>query len=127
MRVSRILVLGLVAGSLILAQGVLAKGQQNIQLPSFESFDLNKDGKISEDELIKVRTDRMAKKAEQGKKLKNAGKAPLFSEIDANQDGFLSQDEFTKYQAEHSMKRNSNQGKKRGNKQGKGGGGKNRQ
>lgn len=118
MKTSKILVMGLVVGSLALAQGVFAKGQ-NINMPSFENFDLNKDGKISKDELIKARENKMVQNANDGKLLKNVSNAKEFSVLDLNKDGFIDKDEFAKHQRAERTSKNNQKGQGM-NKQGKG-------
>ena len=65
---------------------------------SFSFFDVNGDGKITEHELNDGRAKRQAKKASEGKMLRNAQSAPSFSEIDTNGDGYISKDEFEMHQ-----------------------------
>lgn len=123
MKTSKILVMGLVVGSLTLAQGLFAKGQ-NMNMPSFESFDLNKDGKISEDELMKARENKMVQNANDGKLLKNASNAKEFPVLDTNKDGFIDKDEFAKHQTAELSSKNNQKGqgmnKQGGQGQGKG-------
>lgn len=123
MKTSKILVMGLVVGSLALAQGLFAK-EQNMNMSSFESFDLNKDGKISEDELMKARENKMVQNANDGKLLKNASNAKEFSVLDTNKDGFIDKDEFAKHQTAELSSKNNQKGqgmnKQGGQGQGKG-------
>ena len=87
-------------------QGKGNKGQQN--KPSFTTFDLNKDGKITQKEFDEARIKRMTQRANEGKMMKNAGNAPSFESIDTNHDESISADEFQT----HQMKR-MGQGKMR--------------
>jgi Ca2+-binding EF-hand superfamily protein len=77
-------------------------GGQNCMknLPTFEQFDLNGDGKITQAELEEARAKRMSEKAKEGKMLKNAGKAPAFTDMDLNKDGILDEKEFSAHQAQ---------------------------
>lgn len=68
--------------------------------PTFEEYDLNSDGKITQSELDEARAKRMSQKAKEGKMLRNAGKAPAFSDMDKNKDGSLSPEEFQQHQME---------------------------
>ena len=89
------------------------KGIQN--RPTFATYDLNNDGKITEKEFYDGQAKRMTQKADEGKMMRNVGKAPAFTSIDANSDGVVTPVEFDT----HQMNRmNSNM---RGTGQGKGG------
>jgi len=89
------------------------KGIQN--RPTFTTYDLNSDGKITEKEFYDGQAERMTQKANEGKMMRNVGKAPTFTSIDANSDGAVTPAEFDT----HQMNRmNSNM---RGMGQGKGG------
>lgn len=63
-------------------------------MPTFESFDLNNDGFLTESELNEARAIRMEGKADQGKMMKNSGNQTEFSDMDANGDGKVSKEEF---------------------------------
>jgi Ca2+-binding EF-hand superfamily protein len=76
--------------------------------PTFEEYDLNNDGKITQSELEEARAKRMSQKAKEGKMLKNAGKAPAFSDMDKNNDGSLDREEFQLHQTEQMKKWNMN-------------------
>jgi len=65
---------------------------------SFETYDANNDGKISERELYDARAARMIQKADQGMPMRNAGKAPDFETIDTNGDGKISKVELLETQ-----------------------------
>jgi len=70
-------------------------------MPSFTDFDLDGDGAISSDEFYKFRAERIAKHAEEGRKMMNMANAPSFEDIDTDGDGGISPDEFSAHQAEH--------------------------
>ncbi len=72
--------------------------------PTFEEYDLNSDGKITQSELEEARAKRMSQKAKEGKMLRNAGKAPAFADMDKNNDGALNQEEFQIHQTEQMKK-----------------------
>lgn len=63
--------------------------------PSFEKFDADGDGFISEEEFVQRRAERMAARASEGRHMKGAASAPSFSEFDSNGDGKLDAAEFT--------------------------------
>jgi len=85
-------------------QGMGRNCMQN--MPTFEEYDLNNDGKITESELEEARTKRMNEKAKEGKMLRNAGNAPAFSQMDKNNDGSLNREEFQLHQTEQMKKWN---------------------
>jgi len=78
-------------------------GMQN--RPTFATYDINSDGKITSQEFTNGQAKRMKQKADEGKMLRNAGNAPTFASIDTNSDGTVTAVEFDA----HQMKRmNSN-------------------
>jgi len=79
---------------------------------SFDIYDTNKDGLVSEKEFYDARTKRMTIKAEQGMPMRNAANAPEFGEFDANKDGKLSKIELLEGQNAQMQKRRSNKGQK---------------
>ncbi|MCB0391454.1 MAG: EF-hand domain-containing protein [Bdellovibrionales bacterium] len=72
----------------------MGKGPRGMNRPTFEEVDKNKDGKITQEELNAFRADRMAKRAGEGRRLKNAGTSPSFEVLDKNKDGVLTNDEY---------------------------------
>ena len=74
-------------------------------MPAFADCDLNSDGTITEDEFNKARSERIAKRAQEGRKMKNLANAPSFDDIDKDDDGGISLEEFDTHQAEHRAKR----------------------
>jgi hypothetical protein len=70
-------------------------------MPVFADCDLNDDGRITEDEFIKARSERIAKRAKEGRQMRNVANAPSFQDIDTDEDGAISRDEFAAHQAEH--------------------------
>lgn len=69
--------------------------------PVFADCDLNGNGTIAKDEFYKARSERIAKRVQEGRQMKNLDKAPSFEDIDANGDGGISPDEFSAHQARH--------------------------
>lgn len=72
------------------------KGMRN--RPTFATYDLDNDGKITQQEFNTAHAKRMKQKANEGKILKNAGNAPTFESIDTDKDGTVSPTEFTAHQ-----------------------------
>ncbi len=115
----------LTTGALCLI-GSLANGADLSQRGaiSFDIYDLNKDGYISENEFYDIRGKRQSLKANQGMPMRNAGNAPDFNLFDTNNDGKLTKLELLKAQNTQIKSNRSNQGNmnkgQRGSKQGKG-------
>lgn len=76
-------------------------GKKKANMPMFEDFDLNADGKIVEDEFNQAHAGIMAEMAAAGHQMKHAGEAPGFSGIDSNGDGEISREEFSAHKAAH--------------------------
>lgn len=93
----------LMISSALYAQDV-PKGT-GMNMPTFADCDLNGDGTITEDEFNKARSERIAKRAKEGRQLKNLANAPSFHDIDTDDDGGVSPAEFSAHQAEHRAKR----------------------
>jgi hypothetical protein len=70
-------------------------------MPTFQDFDLNKDGKITEEEFNEARAARIADRAQKGYPMRGMGNAASFADIDTNRDGTLSPEEFSAHQAAH--------------------------
>jgi len=68
-------------------------------MPSFADCDLDGDGTITADEFNKARAERIAKRAQEGRKMKNLTNAPAFEDIDMDGDGGVSPEEFSAHQA----------------------------
>ena len=85
----------------------IGRGQKCIRkLPTFEQYDLNNDGKITQSELEEARAKRRSQKTKEGKMLRNAGKASAFSDMDKNKDGSLNKEEFRLHQTAQMKKWN---------------------
>ena len=90
--------------AVVVSAPLSAQGQQQgmgKNMPTFADFDLNGDEAISSDELYQARAERIAKHAEEGRKMKNLANMPSFEDIDTDADGAISRDEFAAHQAEH--------------------------
>ncbi|MCH9741182.1 MAG: DUF1104 domain-containing protein [Epsilonproteobacteria bacterium] len=93
--------------------GMGGQGKAGANQPTFEDFDADGDGKISQTELETARANRMAQNAEDGKALRNAGTAPAFESIDSNGDGSVDATEFQSHQTtqvENRVNGNNGQG-----------------
>ena len=92
----------------VMAVAVIASAQdQNPSMgknmPAFSDIDLDHDEAISSEEFYQFRAERIAKHAEEGRKMKNLANAPSFDDLDTNGDGAISSEEFAAHQAEHRM------------------------
>jgi Ca2+-binding EF-hand superfamily protein len=74
-------------------------------MPAFADFDLNSDGKITEEEFTKARSERIAKRAQEGRQMKNLANAPSFDDIDVDDNGGIDAAEFAAHQAERKAKK----------------------
>ena len=84
------------------AQDVQRGMGKNMQ--TFADCDLNGDGTITEEEFTKARSARIAKRAQEGRQMKNLANAPSFDDIDVDDNGGIDPDEFAAHQAEHRKK-----------------------
>ena len=98
-----LLVTVMAVGVVISAPSLAQDGQKGMgkNMPSFADFDLNDDGAITETEFNEARAARIAKRAQEGRQMKNLANAPSFDDIDTDDDGSVSPDEFGAHQAEH--------------------------
>lgn len=69
-------------------------------MPSFEQFDLNKDGNLTEQEFTEARNQRIAARAKAGYPMRNLANAPSFADIDLDHNGTVSKEEFAAHQAQ---------------------------
>ena len=67
--------------------------------PSYSDIDANGDDAVTSEEFYAFRAERMAARAEDGGKMKNAGDAPAFTDLDKDGDGNLSAEEFAAHHA----------------------------
>jgi len=79
----------LLGSALFAAQGMMS---------SFNDFDTNGDGKITQTEFENAQQARQQKQAESGKMMKNVANAPAFGDIDTNKDGVIDATEFKNHQ-----------------------------
>ncbi len=97
-----IVVLCLVMGSALQAQGT--PNTSGMDMPTFADCDLDGDGTIVKEEFMKARSERIAKRAEEGRQMKNLAEAPSFEDIDTDEDGGISPEEFSVHQAKQMEK-----------------------
>jgi hypothetical protein len=84
---------------------------KNHEMPTYADIDQDADGAVNSEEFYAFRSARMAARAAEGRKLKNAGNAPTFEDLDLDGDGNLSADEFEKHHAQCPMCGGEHKGK----------------
>jgi hypothetical protein len=82
----------------VLSQGPAAGGPGPGLMPAYSDFDLNKDGKVTEEEFNEARAARIADRAQKGYPMRGLANAESFDAMDANRDGVLSPEEFAAHQ-----------------------------
>lgn len=92
---------GMGAGGRGMGMGMGGGNAMQNAMPSFSDFDLNNDGKITEEEFIEARTARISDRAQQGYQMRGLTDAASFADIDTNGDGSISPEEFSAYQSVH--------------------------
>ena len=70
-------------------------------LPSFQDFDADGDGRLTQTEFEQGRAQRIAERSQQGYPMRGLASAPSFAEMDTNNDGVLNPEEFRTAQARH--------------------------
>jgi Ca2+-binding EF-hand superfamily protein len=110
--ISKMIKLSLVvAGTLsVMSSSVVAEDLSNRGPIDFSTYDMNKDGFVSEKEFDDIRVKRMEEKAQSGMPMKNAGNAPSFSMFDVNKDGKLTEVELLKGQNKQMQNNQKNMG-----------------
>jgi hypothetical protein len=83
-------------GPNMIGPGMMGPGMGR-NMPAFEAFDSNDDGRISEKELQQTRAERQRQRAQQGYPMRGAAYAPSFADLDKDGDGSLSPDELRSY------------------------------
>lgn len=78
---------------------------------TFEAYDKNKDGVITEDEFNSVKSERMSAMANAGMPMRNAANSPDFSYFDANKDGKVTKDEFQQGQLKRMQENRQGRGR----------------
>tara|TARA_B100001109_G_scaffold101482_1_gene82858 strand:+ start:94782 stop:95177 length:396 start_codon:yes stop_codon:yes gene_type:complete len=66
--------------------------------PSFDDFDLNHDGSITDAELNQARAQRIRQNSEAGKAMRNMGNMKPFATLDLNGDNTIDRSEFDAHQ-----------------------------
>lgn len=91
--------ISLIAVGLLSVIPIVASAQNGGRdMPKFESFDLNSDGTLTENELDEAREKRVKERQEEGRMLRNAKEHYEFSRMDSNEDGVVNKQEFLDHQ-----------------------------
>lgn len=69
------------------------------EMPTFADFDLNADGRVTEQEFNDARAERMKQRAQEGRMMRGMADGCAYAEIDTNSDGTVSPEEFAAHQA----------------------------
>ncbi len=101
------LVLGFLASATLVSTLSAANYTQKGPM-SFEEYDTNNDGFVSESEFYDLRAKKMEAKVNQGMRMKNAANAPTFESFDTNGDKKLTKAELLEGQMKN-MKQKMNQ------------------
>jgi Fic family protein len=101
----------LLGSALLAAPGMMA---------SFNDFDTDGNGKITQTEFENTQQAKMAQQAESGRMMRNAGNAPAFGDIDTNKDGVIDATEFKNHQQTRMQNRPGGMGQGQGMKCGAG-------
>ncbi|RKZ68046.1 MAG: EF-hand domain-containing protein [Gammaproteobacteria bacterium] len=91
---------GLLLVFVVVVSSVSVQAGKDRHKPDFSEFDLDGDGVIIESEFNEAHSKRISERAEEGRKMKNLGKAHSFSDIDTNDDGEISTEEFIEHQSQ---------------------------
>ncbi len=86
----------IIIASLVLSTALLAGMGRD--MPTFTEYDTDGNGKITQTEFENSQQQRMQKKAEEGRMLRNAGNAPTFQDVDVDGNGYLDANEFKAHQ-----------------------------
>ena len=89
-------------------------------MPTFEDFDLDKNGYLHKEEFIEARTKRISERAKEGYMMRGLSNMMEFEDIDKDADGKITPDEFAQGMAAHRQGMGAGMGQGRGMGQGQG-------
>jgi hypothetical protein len=92
----------------VYADAHMGKGHK---CPAYSDLDADGNGGVSAEEFYAFRAERMAARAAEGGKMKNASKAPSFEDLDLDGDEVLSEKEFAEHHASCPMRSEKGHGK----------------
>lgn len=72
---------------------------------NFSDFDLDGNGRVTEEEFNKSRSQRASERAQEGYPMRNIQNAPAFKDMDSNGDGEITLEEFQSFQATRRQQR----------------------
>jgi Ca2+-binding EF-hand superfamily protein len=94
----------------LIVTGALAMGQGNM-MPTYSDFDIDGNGKVTQEEFENTQQARMSAQSEAGRIMRNADNAPIFSDIDTNSDGNIDEKEFQTHQIKNRKNMRRGQGR----------------
>jgi len=92
------------------AAGGMGRGPGLGQMPSFQDFDLNADGTLTEEEFIEARGQRVAQRARAGRQMRGLSSMMQFPDLDQNRDGKVDEQEFQQAMLSHRQSQMQNRG-----------------
>ena len=94
--------------------GPMGRGGRQGQMPSFQDFDLNGDGTLTEEEFIEARGQRVAQRAREGRPMRGLSGMLQFPDLDRNRDGKVDEQEFQTAMLSHRRSHMPNRGPRGG-------------
>ena len=87
----------------VLALGMTPTPAADADMPArgpipFSSFDADGNGRVSQEEFNRTRTERLQQRAQSENQYRYTGNAPAFGDLDSNADGGLSREEYQAHQ-----------------------------
>jgi len=111
MKLHRFILLTVISTTLVTTLGATDFSKKGPS--SFEDYDMDKNGLISEVEFYDLRAKKMESKAQQGMRMKNATNAPSFEYFDTNNDKQISKIELLEGQMKNMSEKKSQKGMKK--------------
>jgi Ca2+-binding EF-hand superfamily protein len=85
--------------------GRMGMGGWGRNMPTFNDFDINRDGVLKQDEFEQARAKRIRERVSQGYMMRNLANAPTFTSIDSDGNGLVTPNEFMAAQIAHRQQR----------------------
>jgi len=101
----------LTLAGLLFGSALIAAGGPN--MPTYESYDADRDGRVTQNEFENARAKRMQERSEENRMMRNAENAPAFKDLDKNGNGYMERHEFEIHQ-QNMMRENRGMGQGQG-------------